>query len=75
MVANDQMREQNQTTYVLMHGRAMVAGVGSGYEKHSDTGHQAFTPTVTGLCKRSHLNSAALNLSAHIADVVNLPLR
>ena len=37
-----------------------------------DAGHQVFTPTLTGLGERSHLNSAAVNLSTHIADVVNL---
>jgi pimeloyl-ACP methyl ester carboxylesterase len=31
-----------------------------------------FTPTLTGLGERSHLNSAALDLSTHIADIVNL---
>ena len=31
-----------------------------------------FTPTLTGLCERSHLNSAAVDLSTHIADIVNL---
>ena len=31
-----------------------------------------FTPTLTGLGERAHLNSPAVNLSTHIADVVNL---
>jgi pimeloyl-ACP methyl ester carboxylesterase len=31
-----------------------------------------FTPSLTGLGERSHLNSAAVDLSTHIADVVNL---
>ena len=35
-------------------------------------GHKVFTPTLTGLGERSHLNSAVVNLSTHIADVVNL---
>ena len=35
-------------------------------------GHNVFTPTLTGLGERSHLNSAAVDLSTHIADIVNL---
>src|SRR5262249_40283254 len=31
-----------------------------------------FTPTLTGLGERSHLNAATVDLSTHIADVVNL---
>ncbi len=35
-------------------------------------GHDVFTPTLTGVGERSHLNSQGVNLSTHIADVVNL---
>lgn len=35
-------------------------------------GHDVFTPTLTGVGERSHLGSASVNLSTHIADVVNL---
>jgi pimeloyl-ACP methyl ester carboxylesterase len=35
-------------------------------------GHKVFTPTLTGLADRSHLNSPAINLDTHIADVANL---
>jgi pimeloyl-ACP methyl ester carboxylesterase len=35
-------------------------------------GHRVYTPTLTGLADRSHLLSPAVNLSTHIADVVNL---
>jgi len=31
-----------------------------------------FTPTLTGLGERSHLNSATVDLSTHVADIVNL---
>jgi pimeloyl-ACP methyl ester carboxylesterase len=37
-----------------------------------EAGHQVLTPTLTGLGERSHLNSAAVDLSTHVADVVNL---
>lgn len=35
-------------------------------------GHEVFTPTLTGIGERSHLNSPNVNLDTHIADVVNL---
>jgi pimeloyl-ACP methyl ester carboxylesterase len=49
------------------------AGVGSAFARRFnllDT--TVFTPTLTGLGERSHLNSAAVALSTHIADIVNL---
>lgn len=61
------------TTYVLVHG----AWHGSWCWKRirkclQEAGHQVFTPTLTGLGERSHLNGPGVNLSTHIADVVNL---
>jgi pimeloyl-ACP methyl ester carboxylesterase len=35
-------------------------------------GHEVYTPTLTGLGDRAHLLSPAVNLSMHIADIVNL---
>ena len=35
-------------------------------------GHEVFTPTLTGVGERSHLNAPEVNLSTHIADVANL---
>jgi pimeloyl-ACP methyl ester carboxylesterase len=35
-------------------------------------GHDVFTPALTGVGERCHLNSPAVNLSTHIADVANL---
>jgi pimeloyl-ACP methyl ester carboxylesterase len=35
-------------------------------------GHEVFTPSLTGVGERSHLASAAVNLSTHIADVLNV---
>ena len=66
-------KPQNPATYVLVHG----AWHGSWCWKRVrtglwDTGHQVFTPTLTGLGERSHLNSATVDLSTHVADVVNL---
>ena len=64
---------QGQTTYVLVHGAWHGSWCWKRIRKRlQDAGHQVFTPTLTGLGERSHLNSAAVNLSTHIADVVNL---
>jgi pimeloyl-ACP methyl ester carboxylesterase len=35
-------------------------------------GHDVFTPTLTGLCERSHLLTDAVGLKTHVDDVVNL---
>jgi pimeloyl-ACP methyl ester carboxylesterase len=35
-------------------------------------GHEVYTPTLTGLGERVHLASAAVDLSTHIQDVVNI---
>jgi pimeloyl-ACP methyl ester carboxylesterase len=35
-------------------------------------GHKVFTPTLTGLGERSHLLRAGIDVSTHIADVVNV---
>ncbi len=33
-------------------------------------GHDVFTPTLTGVADRSHLNSPQVTLETHVADVV-----
>jgi hypothetical protein len=63
----------HKTTYVLVH----CARHGSWSWKRvraapQSAGHTVFTPTLTGLGERSHLNPAAVDLSTHIADIVNL---
>ena len=35
-------------------------------------GHEVFTPTLSGLCERSHLLSREIDLQTHILDIVNL---
>lgn len=35
-------------------------------------GHEVYTPCLTGLGERSHLNGPQVNLSLHIQDVVNV---
>ncbi len=34
-------------------------------------GHEAFTPTLTGLGERSHLLSRDIDMNTHVADVAN----
>jgi pimeloyl-ACP methyl ester carboxylesterase len=66
-------KAKDQTTYVLVHGAWHGSWCWERVRKSlRDAGHKVFTPTLTGLGERSHLNSAAINLSTHIADVVNL---
>jgi pimeloyl-ACP methyl ester carboxylesterase len=60
-------------TYVLVHG----GGHGGWcYQKVARllraAGHEAYTPTLTGLGERSHLLSPAIDLDSHITDVVAL---
>jgi pimeloyl-ACP methyl ester carboxylesterase len=38
----------------------------------TDRGHHVFTPSLTGLGDRAHLNSRAVNLSLHALDIANL---
>jgi pimeloyl-ACP methyl ester carboxylesterase len=58
-------------TIVIVHG-----GWGGGWEWTPvarllrEMGHQVFTPTLTGMGERSHLNAADIGLSDHIADIV-----
>ncbi|WP_437829305.1 alpha/beta fold hydrolase [Sorangium sp. So ce1153] len=62
-----------KTTYVLVHG-----GWHGGwcYKRVAAPlrarGHEVYTPTLTGLGERSHLLAAGVNLSTHVADIVNL---
>lgn len=60
-------------TYVLVygafHGGWCYSRVARILRDHN---HDVFTPTLTGLGERSHLLGAAINLSTHIGDIVNL---
>src|ERR1700746_2403292 len=35
-------------------------------------GHAVFTPTLTGLGERAHLLAPGIDLSPHVADIVNM---
>lgn len=73
MIRTDKQRVQDQTTYVLVHGAWHGSWCWKPVRKRlQEAGHQVFTLSLTGLGERSHLNSAGVNLSTHIEDVVNL---
>ncbi len=60
-------------TYVLVHGAWHGSWCWKRVRKALQAaGHDVFTPTLTGVGERSHLNSAGINLSTHVADVANL---
>lgn len=62
-----------KTTFVLVHGAWHGAW---SYKRVAALlrarGHEVYTPTLTGLGESSHLLAGGVNLSTHIADVVNL---
>ena len=60
------------TTFVLVHG----AWAGAHGWRHvrkllTASGHDVFTPSLTGIGERVHLSSAQVDLSTHVNDVVN----
>jgi pimeloyl-ACP methyl ester carboxylesterase len=67
------MTNGNEPTIVLVHG---AWHGGWCYRRVADLlrggGHRVYTPTLTGLGERSHLLTHSINLSTHIADIVNV---
>src|SRR4051794_14955074 len=68
------MASANQpATFVLVHG---AWSGGWCYHKVAERlrakGHRVFAPTLTGQGERSHLSGMAINLSLHIADIINV---
>jgi pimeloyl-ACP methyl ester carboxylesterase len=60
-------------TYVLVHGAWHGSWCWKRVRKALQAaGHEVFTPTLTGVGERSHLNSPSVDLETHILDVVNL---
>ncbi|MFN3348922.1 alpha/beta fold hydrolase [Pseudorhodoplanes sp.] len=61
------------TTYVLVHG---AWGGGWKFARVAEAlrkrGHSVFTPTLTGAGERAHLLSGDINLTTHVADVLNV---
>jgi len=64
---------RRMATFVLVHGAWHGSWCWKRVRKALQaSGHDVLTPTLTGVGERSHLNSAGVDLSTHIADVVNL---
>ena len=59
--------------FVLVHG-AWVGGWcwRDNAKALRKAGHEAYTPTMTGLGERIHLMSPSINLDTHITDIVNV---
>lgn len=60
-------------TFVLVHGAYQGSWI---YKRLARilraTGHDVYTPTLTGLGERSHLAHPEINLDTHIQDIVNV---
>ena len=67
------MAQSSARTFLLVHG---AWHGGWCWRRVADLleakGHKVFTPTLTGLSERSHLLRAGINVSTHIADIVNV---
>lgn len=60
-------------TFVLVHGAWHGSWCWTRVRRLlQQAGHDVHTPTLTGLCERSHLLSREVGLETHIADVANL---
>ena len=60
-------------TFVLVHGAWAGGWMWRTVARElRAAGHEAFTPTLTGLGERVHLANPAIDLDTHILDVVNL---
>jgi pimeloyl-ACP methyl ester carboxylesterase len=60
-------------TYVLVHGAwGGSYGFRSVRRILNAAGHEALTPSLTGLGERSHLTGPHVDLSVHVRDVVNV---
>ncbi len=61
------------STYVLVHGAWRGSWIWQRIRKKLQaSGHEVFTPTLTGVGERCHLLTPQVNLETHIADVMNL---
>ena len=59
-------------TFVLVHGAWHGAWCWRRLARLiAHSGHEVFTPTLTGLAERSHLRTPDIDLDTHILDVVN----
>jgi len=62
-----------RATIVIVHGAWVGGWRWRGVaDMLRDRGHHVFTPTLTGLGEREHLNSPDVNLSMHARDIANV---
>lgn len=60
-------------TFVLVHGSWCGGWIWRDVRTALErAGHRVYAPSLTGLADRSHLLSAAINLTTHIDDIANL---
>jgi len=63
------------TTFVLVHGAwAGAHGFRHVRSRLWSAGHEAFTPSLTGIGERVHLTGPDVDLTTHVHDVVNVVL-
>src|SRR5207244_6520653 len=67
-----ELSSTSMAVFVLVHG---AWGGAHGFRKVRgplrEAGHEVFTPSLTGIGERAHLTSPQVNLTTHVADVVN----
>ena len=60
-------------TFVMIHGGWRGGWIWKRVARQlRNTGHDVYTPTLTGLADRSHLLHAGINLSTHIEEIISL---
>jgi hypothetical protein len=65
--------EESMATFVLVYGAWRGAWCWRRVARLlTQSGHEVFTPTLTGVGERSHLMTPDINLDTHILDVVNV---
>jgi pimeloyl-ACP methyl ester carboxylesterase len=61
------------STFVLVHGAWEAGWVWKSTAEHlRKSGHEVFTPSLTGLGERAHLMNRTIDLETHIADVLGV---
>ncbi len=70
---NDPNTATRSHTFVLIHGAWHGGWCWTRVAEHlRRKGHRVFTPTLTGLCERSHLFDEHIGLATHVTDIVNV---
>lgn len=60
-------------TIVIVHGAGTGGWLWQGVRRHlSAAGHEAYTPTLTGVGERAHLARPEIDLNTHIMDITGV---